>query len=193
MSATCLLRAQRLSRPCQRQAERDVSHDILIHGLRVFMIGNFGNKDIQEYLEGCRFLPKLNNELPNQRNSTYKERLGRLQNLVLIMFEHDTILIPRETAWFGYYPDGTFTTVLPPQQTTLYTEDWIGLKALDEAGRVKYLTVQGNHLRISRDDMKKYIVPYLEDGPPIFPKEKLLVSQWGEMTPVADDHLLSST
>ncbi|XP_042399168.1 palmitoyl-protein thioesterase 1-like isoform X2 [Zingiber officinale] len=149
--------------------------------------------DIQEYLEGCRFLPKLNNELPNQRNSTYKERLGRLQNLVLIMFEHDTILIPRETAWFGYYPDGTFTTVLPPQQTTLYTEDWIGLKALDEAGRVKYLTVQGNHLRISRDDMKKYIVPYLEDGPPIFPKEKLLVSQWGEMTPVADDHLLSST
>ncbi|CAL9078427.1 unnamed protein product [Musa textilis] len=119
--------------------------------------------DIQEYLEGCKFLPKLNNELPTQRNSTYKERFSSLQNLVLIMFEHDTILIPPETSWFGYYPDGAFSAVLPPQQTTLYTEDWIGLKALDDAGRVKFISVQGNHLRISDDDMKKYIVPFLVD------------------------------
>lgn len=31
-------------------------------------------------------------------------------------FEHDTVLIPKETAWFGYYPDGAFKPVLPPQQ-----------------------------------------------------------------------------
>ncbi|RRT72521.1 hypothetical protein B296_00026966, partial [Ensete ventricosum] len=122
--------------------------------------------DIQEYLEGCKFLPKLNNELPSERNSTYKERFSSLQNLVLIMFEHDTILIPRETSWFGYYPDGAFSAVLAPQQTTLYTEDWIGLKALDDAGRVKFISVQGNHLRISEDDMKKYVVPFLVDDKP---------------------------
>ncbi|XP_064939573.1 uncharacterized protein LOC135649886 [Musa acuminata AAA Group] len=122
--------------------------------------------DIQEYLEGCKFLPKLNNELPTERNSTYKERFSSLQNLVLIMFEHDTILIPPETSWFGYYPDGAFSAVLPPQQTTLYTEDWIGLKALDDAGRVKFISVQGNHLRISEDDIKKYIVPFLVDDKP---------------------------
>jgi palmitoyl-protein thioesterase len=46
-------------------------------------------------------------------------------------------------------------------QTKLYTEDWIGLKTLDEAGRVKFVSVPGGHLRISRSDMKKYIVPYL--------------------------------
>lgn len=48
-------------------------------------------------------------------------------------------------------------------QTKLYIEDWIGLKTLDEAGRVKYVSVSGNHLGISKSDMKKYIVPYLED------------------------------
>lgn len=48
-------------------------------------------------------------------------------------------------------------------QTKLYIEDWIGLKALDDAGRVKYITVSGNHLGISKPDMKKYIVPYLQD------------------------------
>ncbi|CAH9086553.1 unnamed protein product [Cuscuta europaea] len=119
--------------------------------------------NIPGYLEKCRFLPKLNNELPDQKNYTYKERFSSLQNLVLIMFEHDTVLIPKETSWFGYYPDGAFEPVLPPQQTRLYIEDWIGLKALDDAGRVKFVNVSGNHLGISKSDMKKYVVPYLED------------------------------
>ncbi|KDP28824.1 hypothetical protein JCGZ_14595 [Jatropha curcas] len=117
--------------------------------------------DIEHYVKGCKFLPELNNEII--KNSTYKERFASLENLVLIMFEHDTVLVPKETSWFGYYPDGCFTSVLPPQETKLYTEDWIGLKTLDEAGKVKFINVSGNHLQISRSDMKNYIVPYLED------------------------------
>lgn len=119
--------------------------------------------DISDYLKGCKFLPKLNNEVSNKTNSTYKERFSSLENLVLIMFEHDTILIPKETSWFGYYPDGAFNPVLPAQETTLYTEDWIGLKTLDEAGKVKFINVSGNHLEITQSDMKTYVVPYLED------------------------------
>lgn len=49
------------------------------------------------------------------------------------------------------------------RQTKLYTEDWIGLKTLDEAGRVKYINVSGGHLGISPRDMKKHVVPYLID------------------------------
>ncbi|XWS32425.1 hypothetical protein CRYUN_Cryun23aG0158300 [Craigia yunnanensis] len=119
--------------------------------------------DMTGYLEGCRFLPKLNNEISGTRNSTYKERFASLQNLVLIMFEDDTVLIPKETSWFGYFPDGSFDPILPAQETKLYKEDWIGLKTLDEAGKVKFINVSGNHLQISRSDMKKYIAPYLED------------------------------
>ncbi|XVE74097.1 hypothetical protein DITRI_Ditri11bG0171900 [Diplodiscus trichospermus] len=119
--------------------------------------------DIAGYIEGCRFLPKLNNEIKGMRNSTYKERFASLQNLVLIMFEDDTVLIPKETSWFGYFPDGTFDSILPAQETKLYKEDWIGLKTLDEAGKVKFINVSGGHLQISESDMKKYIAPYLED------------------------------
>lgn len=119
---------------------------------------------IPEYLEHCKFLPKLNNEIPEKRNTTYKERFSSLENLVLIMFEHDNVLIPKETAWFGYYPDGAFTPVLLPQETKLYIEDWIGLRTLDEAGRVKYIEVPGGHLGISECDMKKYVVPYMIDS-----------------------------
>lgn len=119
--------------------------------------------DIPAYMEGCKFLPKLNNEYPNEKNSTYKERFSSLKTLVLIMFEQDNVLIPRETAWFGYYPDGAFSPILPPQQTTLYIEDWIGLKTLDDAGRVKFISVSGKHLGISHSDMQEHVVPYLVD------------------------------
>nr|POE51450.1 coatomer subunit gamma [Quercus suber] len=47
--------------------------------------------------------------------------------------------------------------------TLLYTEDWIGLKILDEAGKVKFINVSGGHFEISTNDMKTYIVLYLED------------------------------
>lgn len=82
------------------------------------------------------------------------------------MFEQDTVLVPKETSWFGYYPDGSFDTVLPAQETLLYTEDWIGLKTLDEAGKVKFINVSGGHLDISKTDMKKYVLPYLEEQAP---------------------------
>ena len=48
-------------------------------------------------------------------------------------------------------------------QTKLYSEDWIGLKTLDDAGKVSYISVPGKHLGISDSDAKKYIIPYLED------------------------------
>ncbi|OWM90795.1 hypothetical protein CDL15_Pgr011555 [Punica granatum] len=119
--------------------------------------------DIKAYLEGCKFLPKLNNENSSKRNATYKERFASLQNLVLIMFEQDNVLVPRETSLFGYYPDGSFNVILPAEETTLYKEDWIGLKTLNEAGKVKFINLSGHHLQISISDMKKYILPYLED------------------------------
>ncbi|KAE9592186.1 hypothetical protein Lal_00013023 [Lupinus albus] len=120
--------------------------------------------DVADYISGCKFLPKLNNEIASKRNSTYKERFSSLENLVLIMFEDDSIIIPKETAWFGYYPDGAFHPVLTPQQTKLYKEDWIGLRTLDEAGKVKFISFSGDHLAISQSDMKTYIVPYLKDN-----------------------------
>ena len=48
-------------------------------------------------------------------------------------------------------------------QTRLHSEDWIGLKTLDDAGKVSYISVPGKHLGISDNDAKKYVVPYLDD------------------------------
>nr|GMD31684.1 palmitoyl-protein thioesterase 1 isoform X1 [Ipomoea batatas] len=118
--------------------------------------------DIEAYREGCKFLPKLNNEV--EMNSTYKKRFTSLENLVLIMFDNDKVLVPKETSWFGYFSDGSWSPLLSARETELYTEDWIGLRALDEAGKVKFINVTGSHLEITYGDMKKYILPYLIDN-----------------------------
>jgi palmitoyl-protein thioesterase len=121
--------------------------------------------DIKDYLEHSKYLPKINNERPNERNTTFKDRFTSLHNLVLVMFEGDAVVIPKESSWFGYYPDGASTPLLSPQQTKLYTEDWIGLKTLDAARKVKFVSVPGEHLRIAQDDVVKHVVPYLKNQP----------------------------
>ncbi|KAL8153105.1 hypothetical protein V2J09_010865 [Rumex salicifolius] len=119
--------------------------------------------DLKNYLKECKYLPLLNNEIEERRNATYKERFSSLQKLVLVMFENDTVLVPKETSWFGYYENGSMTTILSYNKTELYTEDWIGLKTLNEAGKVEFVSVPGGHLAITQSLMDNYIVPYLED------------------------------
>ncbi|KAL9178062.1 hypothetical protein ABFS82_01G100300 [Erythranthe guttata] len=120
-------------------------------------------KNIKGYLKNCKFLPKLNNERPNDRNPNYKKRLTSLNNLVLIMHENETVVKPKESSWFGYYEDGNDKKVLQPRETKLYKEDWIGLKTLDKAGRVKFIKVGGPHVQMLDEDIKKYVIPYLQD------------------------------
>ncbi|PRQ39634.1 putative palmitoyl-protein hydrolase [Rosa chinensis] len=78
------------------------------------------------------------------------------------MVKQDNVLVPRETSWFGYYYDDAFNSILGPQQIDLYIEDLIGLRTLDEVGRLKYIyiSVSGGHLGISKSDLKKLVVPH---------------------------------
>ncbi|XP_022158115.1 palmitoyl-protein thioesterase 1-like [Momordica charantia] len=118
---------------------------------------------IEEYLKYSRFLPKLNNERPGERNSTYKERFSSLHNLVLLANENENVLIPKESAWFGYYKDGSTEGILPAQEIDLYKEDWIGLRSLNEVGRVRFEQVPGAHAEASDETLSEFVVPFLVD------------------------------
>ena len=48
-------------------------------------------------------------------------------------------------------------------ETPLYREDWIGLKAMDSAGKLDFLSTPGNHLQFTdkffkEEIIKKYLV-----------------------------------
>lgn len=111
------------------------------------------------YRNYSTFLADINNE--NQINLEYKNNLLDLDQLVLVKFENDTIVQPRESQWFGFYEPGQDKVIQSMEETRLYTEDRIGLKELNESGRLKLLQTEGNHLQFSKKFFVENILPIL--------------------------------
>ena len=66
--------------------------------------------------------------------------------------------------WFGFYAPNQDKTVIPLQQSTLYTEDWLGLKQMDNNGQLVFMTSPGDHLQFTDEWFKENIVPLLTNN-----------------------------
>lgn len=110
------------------------------------------------------------------RNATYGRNLQSLENLVLVLFAKDKTVVPKESSWFGseaipdetwhvtyedgdkeqialarlHWPSTDPDTIVPMRLQPLYTEDWIGLRALDERGAVHLESCPGEHMELQR-------------------------------------------
>ncbi|KAF9156727.1 hypothetical protein BG015_002086 [Linnemannia schmuckeri] len=116
-------------------------------------------KKLDTYLERNIFLPDINNELA-VKNEEYKKRLQSLNRLVMFMFMGDVTVKPKETAWFGFQDEHGDVVELEEQDQ--YKEDWLGLKAMDQAGKLKFEVMEGEHMRFSLNDFtEKITIPYL--------------------------------
>lgn len=114
------------------------------------------SQDYEAYLEGSNFLADANNER-SHKSGSYRENLGRLEKLVMYMFEDDTTLIPRESAWFG---DVNGSVATPLRETRLYGEDWLGLRDLDERGALEFRSVPGEHMQIGEGALREAMGAY---------------------------------
>ncbi|OWA54121.1 Palmitoyl-protein thioesterase 1 [Hypsibius exemplaris] len=114
----------------------------------------------EEYRSKSLFLADINNEVT--KNATYKENLQKLENFVMVKFLKDSMVYPDESEWFGYYCPGQATEICSLRNSTLYQEDWLGLKAMDQAGKLKFIPAAGDHLQFTTEWFLKTIVgPYL--------------------------------
>jgi palmitoyl-protein thioesterase len=111
------------------------------------------------------FLPGINNE-GAAKNATYKERLLQVEKIVLVKFLNDTIVVPRDSEWFGFYAEGQDAKVLALEESRLYIEDWLGLKTLKEQGRLLLLSCLGQHLQMPPGFFAQSIIPLLTPLPP---------------------------
>ena len=103
----------------------------------------------------------INNEGPI-KNPSYKHNLSGLKNLVLVQFTQDSIVDPKQSEWFGWFDDNDHQTMLPLQNTTLYKEDWIGLRSLDEAGKLHFMSVDADHLQLGKKALDEITKKYLQ-------------------------------
>ncbi|KAI7840948.1 hypothetical protein COHA_005378 [Chlorella ohadii] len=114
---------------------------------------------LPEYLAASQFLADINNEVPARRNKRYRENLASLQRLVLFLFEDDDMVVPRESSHFGFYNG---SRLLAMEETELYQQDWIGLRQLQESGRLELARCPGRHMQFSLEWFAQHVVrPYL--------------------------------
>jgi len=113
-----------------------------------------------EYKHKSVFLADINNE--QGKVSNYNENMAQLENMVLVMFNQDTMVIPKQSEWFGFFTEGQSTDITYLRNSTLYTQDRIGLKELDTTGRLHLLATDGDHLQIDETWFAQNIIlPYV--------------------------------
>ncbi|XP_061378239.1 palmitoyl-protein thioesterase 1 [Danaus plexippus] len=116
--------------------------------------------DNDKYIKNSQFLADINNELII--NNTYIDNLNKLEHFVMVMFNNDSVVQPRETEWFGFYEVGQAKKLVTLQETDLYKQDRLGLKTMDEAGKLVFLSQPGDHLKFSQEwFIDNILKPYL--------------------------------
>jgi hypothetical protein len=114
---------------------RDLVYDTFIQN----MIGPAGYfrdvNHIPQYLAGSVFLPHLNNEEDDvSLTAARKARFSALNGALLMMFTEDSMVYPKESEWFQELNDDG--TVQPLEESAFYQNDVLGVKTLNEAGRI---------------------------------------------------------
>jgi len=105
--------------------------------------------DYDTYLEASIFIADINNER-TKKNPLYKKNLASLNQLALFKFDLDTIVIPRDSSWFGFFAPGSTSDMIEIFNQPIYKEDWIGLKILNDTGRLFLLDVPNeNHMQFT--------------------------------------------
>ncbi|KAI9710643.1 MAG: hypothetical protein M1828_002130 [Chrysothrix sp. TS-e1954] len=119
-------------------------------------------EDLESYLNYSSFLADVNNERTN-RSASYKRNLASLDRFVMYMFDEDDVVRPRESSWFAEV-NKTTGEVTSLRHREIYKEDWLGLKALDEKGGLKFKTAAGKHMqlddRLLKSAFKSYFSTY---------------------------------
>lgn len=115
--------------------------------------------DEARYRNVSLFLAEINQE--NVVNPDYKTNLMKLKNFVMVKFSEDTMVDPKDSEWFAFYKPGQGKEIVPLQESTIYTEDRLGLKEMDQAGKLHFLTAKGNHLQFSQEFFNEQIMPFL--------------------------------
>lgn len=102
-----------------------------------------------EYKMKSIFLADINNE--KVINESYKTNLAKLDNFVMVKFTKDTMVVPPESEWFGFYQPGQDEKIDQMNETALYREDRLGLASMNQQGKLHFLPLDSDHLRFTEE------------------------------------------
>lgn len=80
--------------------------------------------------------------------------------MVLVKHVNDKIVIPNESAWFGFYDEFGMNEI-PMEENKIYQLNLLGLQEMNRDGRIIRLLENGGHLHFDSNWIAMNIIPYL--------------------------------
>ena len=117
--------------------------------------------DQETYMKTNTFLKMLNNENDVKDEEVYK-RFSSLELVKLIKSKEDSVITPRDSSWFQFY-DIEGKDIVPLNKSDFYIKDFIGLRKLDEEGKVIFTEFKGEHVLYTEDEYNNEIVTFFKD------------------------------
>jgi len=120
-------------------------------------------KDEAGFAKKSRFLADVLNAR-DTKNATVTANWKKLNTLLVVEATKDTMIEPKESEQFGMWKWGTEgrkAPIVAMRDSEGYAGDWIGLKTLDTAGKLKNSSFVGEHIRFSSDYWDQNVLPLL--------------------------------
>lgn len=114
--------------------------------------------NFDDYITGSNFLKFVNNEFI--KDNEYADNLSKLNRLVLVMFLQDHTLVPKESAWY-FDTNPETNQPIPYNLTVAYKHNLVGLKTLDMENKLDFITIDGEHMQLTEEDLQKIALSYL--------------------------------
>ena len=112
---------------------------------------------LERYKKSLSILLNVNNL--GKYDEEAKKRFSNLEKLVLIQFKRDTMITPKQSAFFQELDENH--NLVDMKETEIYKNDLFGLKTLNEAGRIEYHLIDEKHCYFGWEDFNDYVTPYL--------------------------------
>ena len=117
--------------------------------------------DRSYYDEHDVFLKMLNNEY-EEKDQEIIDRFTALEKVKLIKGKQDSVIVPRESSWFEFY-DYDGKTIIPLEDSDFYINDYIGLRKLNEEGKVEFVEFDQEHVLYNMKEYKEHILSFFLD------------------------------
>ena len=117
--------------------------------------------DQKTYQETNTFLKMLNNENEEKDEEIYR-RFSSLEKVKLIKSKEDSVIRPIDSSWFQFY-DKEGNYIVPLEESEFYIKDNIGLRKLNEEGKVIFTEFREEHVLYNIVEYFEEIVEFFLD------------------------------
>lgn len=118
--------------------------------------GRYTPEQFKEYND---WLQDLNNE--RKYNQKYYDKYTGLDKIIFIKSLQDIVVIPQESSFFQFYDDKG-EQIVSMEQDQFYQKDLLGIKKLQEEGKIKFLTWDLEHVTFVPELLRRDVLPDLK-------------------------------